>query len=95
MITVTGTFTVKKDKIQEVLDGARKVQNASTANDEGCIEYKFHQLSEDPASFFVYEIWDTAQSLDKHAASQHFKDFASLLEGSLEKELDIRIYTAI
>lgn len=95
MITVTGTFTVKKNKVEEILAAAQAVQKASLANDEGCHEYKFHQLSDNPASFFVYEVWENMQSLENHGASKHFHVFAHLLEDSLEQELDIRIYSAI
>lgn len=95
MITVTGTFTAKREKIENILAGALAVQNASLANDEGCHEYKFHQLSDNPGSFFVYEVWENMESLRNHGNSQHFKDFAKMLEESLDTELDIKIYSAI
>jgi quinol monooxygenase YgiN len=95
MITVTGTFTAKKEKVEIILAGAQAVQRASLANDRGCHEYKFHQLSDNPASFFVYEIWEDMESLQKHGNSAHFHEFAALLEGSLDAELDIRVYNAI
>ena len=95
MITVTGTFTVKKNKIEEFQTGTLELQNASLNTDKGCIEYKFHQLADNPASFFVYEIWENAAAFDAHAASSHFKKFAQLLDGNLETDLDIRVYNAI
>lgn len=95
MITVTGTFTVKKDKIEEFRTGTLELQNASLNTDKGCIEYKFHQQQNAPENFFVYEIWDEMASLELHGASQHFNKFSKLLEGNLDKELDIRIYNTI
>lgn len=95
MITVTGTFTTKREFIETILNGALAVQKASIANDEGCHEYKFHQLSDNPANFFVYEVWENMESLEKHGNSQHFKEFAALLDGTLDQPLDIRIYHTI
>jgi quinol monooxygenase YgiN len=95
MITVTGTFTAKKENVESILAGAHAVQMASLANDKGCHEYKFHQLSDNAASFFVYEVWEDMESLQNHGDSTHFHDFAALLEGSLDEELDIRVYNAI
>jgi quinol monooxygenase YgiN len=95
MITVTGTFTAKKEKVEDILAGAQEVQKASLANDKGCHEYKFHQLSDNPASFFVYEVWEDMESLQKHGGSSHFRKFAALLEGNLDEDLDIRVYNAI
>jgi quinol monooxygenase YgiN len=61
----------------------------------GCIEYKFQQQRDAPENFFVYEIWDEMKSLEKHVASQHLNKFSKLLEGNLDKELDIRIFKTI
>jgi quinol monooxygenase YgiN len=94
MITVTGTFTVNKDKVPEVLLAAQSLQSASST-DEGCQEYKFHQSTDDAASFFVYEVWDDLQSLGKHAASAHFKNFEKVLDGILDVALDIQMYNNI
>ena len=36
----------------------------------GCVNYDLHQGIEDPAAFYFYENWETAEQLDAHRESR-------------------------
>lgn len=60
---------------------------APTHAEPGCKLYELY-ASDTPGRFYFYELWESKEALDKHAASPHFqkltKTIAELLDGELE-----------
>ena len=63
--------------------------------EEGCIEYVAHTTSEQPGTFFIYEIWASQAALDAHAIGPVLKPLRDrteeLLTGSPNLQMLIRI----
>jgi len=48
-----------------------------TRSENGCIDYRLHQDTENPAVFVFYENWETVSCLEHHMNSSHFKDYVA------------------
>ncbi|WED23731.1 antibiotic biosynthesis monooxygenase [Vibrio sp. JC009] len=83
-ITVVASITAKTDKVDFVKEELLKLHQATHANDEGCIQYDLHFNNENPAHFVVFEIWESAELLQKHAEAKHFQDFVAATDGACE-----------
>ncbi len=66
MITIMFHATAKTDKVEEFRAMAIKETEATRAEDEGCITYVFHQQSDNPREFVLYEQWRDQDALDAH-----------------------------
>lgn len=53
---------------------ARHAHN-SLAREPGCHRFDVHQEAEDPALFFLYEVYADAAALEAHRASEHYLQF--------------------
>ena len=51
---------------------------SNTRQEAGCVGYDLHVDQNDPASFFFYEQWDSAEALAAHDASAHVRRFISV-----------------
>jgi len=86
--------TAKKDKIEDVLK-ALKFVKSETVKEDGCYEYRIHQLADDPAQILFYERWESLEHLNKHAKSNHFTEFAAQADVLLDKNFDVKIYNEV
>jgi quinol monooxygenase YgiN len=66
-----------------------------TRKEEGCVVYELLQNQADPTDFTFVEEWQSASSLDRHAASDHVKDATEKLRGVIAKAPDIRKYLVV
>jgi len=48
-------------------------------------EDELHQGIEDPAAFYFYENWETAEQLDAHRETPHMTEFAAVLDDLLDE----------
>ena len=55
----------------------------------GNLQYDLHRDLEKPGTFVFFERWASAEALEKHNATEHFKHFVSQIEGKLDL-LDIK-----
>lgn len=59
-------------------------------SEPGCLEYRIHRASEDPAQFLFYETYVDGAAFELHRKSPHLADFrkrredAALLDGPVE-----------
>jgi len=76
LITIVAKVTAKNDQVETV---KAELMNmiARTRLEEGCIEYRLHQDSDNPALFLFYENWADAASLEQHMNSAHFKAYVT------------------
>lgn len=62
--------------------------------EDGCNTYIVHDDTVNPSRFFIYEIWESSDALEKHENSPHFKHFLKSSEGTLS-ELQVHIINAL
>lgn len=76
IVTVVATLTAKSDAIESVRAELLKMV-APTRREEGCIEYRLHQDTENPSVFVFYENWQSLACVEKHMNTQHFKEYVA------------------
>jgi len=90
MLVVTVNFKAKPGKVNQFREAILYQAKSSRENEEGCQQFDVVQSQEDPARFFVYEIYNDEAAFEVHKASPHSartKDsVADLLD---ERELTI------
>lgn len=92
-LTIVARVVAKKDAIERVKGEGLKLV-APTRKEEGCLGYVLHQDNENPAVFVFYENWKSAEDLDKHMNTPHFKSFAAAV-GDITEEIAINKLTEL
>lgn len=69
MITIQFEVTAKPDKLDVVLDFARRSMAMTHGEDSGFTQYVFHQNQADPLRFSLWEKWNDVEALDAHIAN--------------------------
>lgn len=75
-VTVVATLVFKADALEQVKPELAKLV-AATRTEEGCIEYRLHQDTNDPAVFIFYENWASMVCLERHLNAAHFKQYVA------------------
>ena len=83
IVTIIAKVVAKPAVVETVKNELIKLVEP-TRHETGCVEYSLHQDKSDPAHFIFYERWESAEHLQKHMQSAHFKRFQSILADSLE-----------
>lgn len=63
-----------------------------TRGETGCINYDLHQSLDEPCLFLLYENWQSADHLDKHMQTPHFKEFVSKMVDLLSEPPEITLW---
>ncbi|MEH0740254.1 antibiotic biosynthesis monooxygenase [Vibrio cholerae] len=83
-VTVVANVIAKANDIEQV-ERALTELVTQTRKEVGCICYDLHKNNDNPAHFVVYEIWQSEQALQAHAASAHFQAYGTAVEGMVER----------
>ena len=83
IVTIIAKIVAKPAAVEKV-KGELLNLVGPTRKEPGCIEYHLHQDKSNPAQFVFYERWKSAEVLQEHMQSEHFKRFQSVLADSLE-----------
>ncbi len=83
-ITVIAKIVAKQVSVDTVKSELLKIIEP-TRKEDGCIEYALHQDNENPAVFMLYENWKSADDLDKHMQTAHFKSLVAAIGGITEE----------
>lgn len=81
MITILLNMTVKAGLENDFVKMAKHLTEVTRAEDDGCLNYTFHQQADDPQNFVLYEQWQDMPSL-----SAHLKHLVELLGEPAEGE---------
>lgn len=92
MIIVNATFEPKEGKIDEVIENANPLIDASR-NHEGNISYDLYKNVQNNTLTFV-EKWQSSEALQKHMQTEEFLLFGKESKELMAGELRINIYTA-
>lgn len=74
-------------KRDEVINDAKKLVEATLANDKGCKGYDFFASTTRPDVFMFCETWESAEALDVHSHTDHFVT----LVGAISKVSEVTI----
>ncbi len=91
MIVVSGTIFIQPKKVAAAIEAA-KVMMEKTAEEVGCISYRFYADIEAPDVFRVFEEWENDEALQAHFETPHMAEFRSKLGGFLAAPPAIRRY---
>jgi len=91
MIIVAGTVKIRAGVRDEALAVGR-VMEQSTAQEAGCITYRFYADPHDDTLLFVFEAWDDAESLSRHFQTPHMAAFNQALPHYLADVPTIKRY---
>ena len=68
---------------------------AATRKEQGCIQYDLHVSTNDPTQFGYYEIWDSEESLARHANAEHMNAFREFRKDMVDGPVVIETYRKI
>jgi quinol monooxygenase YgiN len=91
MILIAGTFRMPPENVAIALAMARRVIEATRAED-GCITYAYAQDLLDPGLIHVSESWRDRASLAAHAKSEHMQAWITERAVLNLTERNIRVY---
>jgi len=92
MIKVVAKNIVKKEKIDEFIDLAKKLAEATNSKDEGCVHYDLYQDLNDPCILTFIEEWESMEALDRHMAAPHFKEIVPKLGAFADGPKEMHLY---
>jgi quinol monooxygenase YgiN len=63
---------------------------APTRREQGCIEYRLHEVIDRPDELVLYEAWAAQADLDRHLETPALRAFVASLDQMLAEPLSIR-----
>lgn len=91
MIKVVSKHFVKEDKVEEFIENAKRMVEA-TVKEEGCISYGLFQDENDPKILTFIEEWEDISALEKHKTTEHVKSIVPILKNLDKRPGDLNIY---
>ena len=93
MLTVVATDRTGPGATRGVADLLAR-HAAASEQDAGCRQFLVHQALDDPARFFLYETYDSAEAFAEHRRSQHFRQTLETMRAPLliERECGLAGY---
>ncbi|PHM73262.1 putative quinol monooxygenase [Xenorhabdus kozodoii] len=92
VISVVAQLTAKPGQEEELGRRLRDMIEPTLA-EKGCIDYKLHRSSDDPATWMFYENWESKEDLDVHILSKHFIEFHSISSNFLANDMIVQYFT--
>jgi len=92
MIIIAGTATAASIHWAEAQEQIRQMETASQA-ESGCLKYRIIPDDREHGSFFVYEVWESEESLQQHFQTPHMAAFNAYL-GGLGVKMNIQRFRA-
>ena len=80
MIIVTGTVTIRPELREAALERGLWMSRL-TEQEPGCHTYRFYADLADPATFLVFEAWESDEALRAHFGTPHMAEFSRALSG--------------
>jgi len=74
MLIVAGNITIDPAHVDQLRSAAAAMM-AATLEEPGCVEYVFSVSVADPGTVQIFEIWESAEDLEKHFEMPHMATF--------------------
>ena len=86
MPNIIATLKVKEEKIEEAKTALKQLAQDCLAKEPGTLIYTVHQRKDDPATFVVYEKYESGAALAEHSGNLKAAGalFAAILAGPPE-----------
>ena len=94
-IGLLATITVQEGKNAEFERAFLALTEQVRANEPGNIFYVLHRSQSDPQVYKVMEQYESAEALDAHGKSDHFREANKRLAGLVAGAPDIEILDAV
>jgi len=94
MIKAVAKHFVKEDKIDEFIELAKKLVEA-TVKEEGNIKYELFQDLKDTKIITMIEEWENKDVLNKHMNSESFLEIVPILSSFMEKPAEMNLYKKV
>lgn len=91
MLLVAGSITVDPADVERLSEAAAAMM-AATHQEPGNIEYVFSISVADPGNVQIFEIWETAEDLEKHFTLPHMATFQAVMAELTVTGRDIHRY---
>ena len=91
MLLVIGRVRCAPEQREELIAQLERMQDDSRRED-GCLRYGFFAAVEDEQSFIAVEEWEDRQSLDRHFAEPHLRDFSGRLLELVSERPEVAIH---
>jgi len=91
MIVIAGRARLHESEVGAATRAGSEM--AATSRDEpGCIDYRFAIDIDDPLVVQVLEQWESAEALDAHFATPHFRAFSEVILGAVDGPAEFTRY---
>lgn len=94
MIVVHAYLRSKPERRAETVEALVAAQQATVANDGGCVHYAFVADLEDDCAFTCVEEWRDVESLTAHLTAPHMATLDTVLAETAEGPAELRIFSA-
>lgn len=94
-IGLLATITVQEGKNAEFEQVFLELTEQVRANEPGNVFYALHRSTTDPLVYKVMEQYESAEALDAHGKSEHFRAANKRLAGLVAGAPDIEILDAV
>jgi quinol monooxygenase YgiN len=91
---VTVEFVVKQEHAGAFRSAMIENAAASRRDEPGCRQFDVCVAPDDPATIFLYELYDDRAAFDAHVASAHFRTFDARVRDWVARKT-VRIYDRI
>jgi len=81
MFVVTVMFVVRPERTEDFRREMVANARASLAHEPGCRQFDVAVDPQNPATIFLYELYDDRAAFDMHLASAHFRSFDATVAG--------------
>jgi quinol monooxygenase YgiN len=66
-------YTVREEDMDQILADFREMCDAVAETEPGCVMYRIHRDTEYPDALWLYEAYDSPESLEAHMKTPHFE----------------------
>ncbi len=94
MYVVAVEFRAVADRVQDLREALCRQARNSLVRERDCHGFDVCQDPDDPARFFLYELYSDAAAFDVHLASAHFHDFDATVQPWIESKT-VRVWTRV
>lgn len=96
MFVIAAEFLIKSEKIDDFKTLIGKQAEASVAEEDGCLQFDVGQDEENPAAFFLYEVYANAAAFDEeHITIPRFEEFLEEANTMVAQDAIVRRMTRI
>jgi quinol monooxygenase YgiN len=92
MIVVVGRVQTDADRRDALVRIGQAVAEASR-EETGCISYRLYEDTELENEFVFVEEWESKESLERHFATSHIREFLQAIPGAIAAPPDVKFHT--